>query len=73
MSADELPTRIELSASVDLTVPFHDADPAGVYRLQVEKPGFKRLVREPIEVTVQSITRVDATRESMIWRRFSAW
>lgn len=30
MSADELPTRIELSASVDLTVPFHDADPAGV-------------------------------------------
>ena len=30
MSADELPTHIELSASVDLTVPFHDADPAGV-------------------------------------------
>jgi acyl-CoA thioester hydrolase len=30
VSADELPIRIDLSASVDLTVPFHDADPVGV-------------------------------------------
>jgi acyl-CoA thioester hydrolase len=30
MSADELPISIDLSASVALTVPFHDADPVGV-------------------------------------------
>lgn len=30
MSADELPIAIDLSASVTLTVPFHDADPGGV-------------------------------------------
>ena len=30
MSAEPLPLAIELSASVDLTVPFHDADPVGV-------------------------------------------
>lgn len=30
VSADELPMAIELTASVDLTVPFHDADPVGV-------------------------------------------
>lgn len=30
MSAEELPIAIDLSASVDITVPFHDADPAGV-------------------------------------------
>lgn len=30
MSAGELPVVIDLSASVTLTVPFHDADPAGV-------------------------------------------
>lgn len=30
MSADELPLAIPLAASVELTVPFHDADPVGV-------------------------------------------
>jgi len=30
VSADELPLAIGLSASVELTVPFHDADPVGV-------------------------------------------
>ncbi len=30
MSVDELPIAIEVSASIDLTVPFHDADPVGV-------------------------------------------
>jgi len=30
VSADPLPAKIDLEASVTLTVPFHDADPAGV-------------------------------------------
>lgn len=30
MNASDLPVAIELAASVELTVPFHDADPAGV-------------------------------------------
>ena len=30
MSTADLPIRIDLQATVMLTVPFHDADPAGV-------------------------------------------
>ena len=30
MNDDDLPARIDLSATVSLVVPFHDADPAGV-------------------------------------------
>ena len=30
MELEQLPIAIDLSASVDITVPFHDADPAGV-------------------------------------------
>ncbi|NWF84500.1 MAG: carboxypeptidase regulatory-like domain-containing protein [Bryobacteraceae bacterium] len=32
----------------------------GQYRLEVEKPGFRRMVREPITVEVQSAVRIDA-------------
>src|ERR1700759_1221248 len=33
--------------------------PPGYYRLEVEKAGFKRLVRDQIQVTVQGAVRVD--------------
>lgn len=32
----------------------------GQYKLEVEKPGFRRMVREPITVEVQSAVRIDA-------------
>lgn len=35
----------------------------GNYRLEVEKGGFKRLVREPVIVEVQSAVRIDTTLE----------
>jgi len=35
----------------------------GVYRVEVELPGFKKFVREPIEVTINSTVRVNATLE----------
>jgi hypothetical protein len=35
----------------------------GVYKVEIEKPGFKRLVRDGVEVRVQNSVRVDATLE----------
>lgn len=33
----------------------------GTYRVEIEKNGFKKIVRQPIDIQVQTATRVDAT------------
>jgi hypothetical protein len=48
--------------STDGTYRFVNLDP-GRYRLEVEKPGFKRFAREPVVVEVQSSIRIDVTLE----------